>query len=88
LDELRDRLDEIPKDKEILPFCKVGLRGYLACRILTLHGHRCRNLSGGYTTYQAAQGILRPEETQPHEITDDTGAENSGSEPGSASCGG
>jgi NADPH-dependent 2,4-dienoyl-CoA reductase/sulfur reductase-like enzyme/peroxiredoxin family protein/rhodanese-related sulfurtransferase/TusA-related sulfurtransferase len=51
LDELRTRLGELPKDKEILAFCEVGLRGYLACRILTQDGFACRNLSGGYKTY-------------------------------------
>ena len=58
LDELRDRLGELPRDKEILAFCAVGLRGYLACRILRQHGFRCRNLTGGYKTYQAAIGTL------------------------------
>jgi len=38
LDELRDRLDELPKDKMIYTFCAVGLRGYLAYRILVQHG--------------------------------------------------
>lgn len=55
VDELRDRLDEIPKDKEILVYCQVGLRGYLACRILSQHGFKSvKNLSGGYKTYKAA----------------------------------
>jgi NADPH-dependent 2,4-dienoyl-CoA reductase/sulfur reductase-like enzyme/peroxiredoxin family protein/rhodanese-related sulfurtransferase/TusA-related sulfurtransferase len=52
VDDLRDRLREVPADKEILAFCQVGLRGYLACRILTQHGYRCRNLTGGYKTYK------------------------------------
>ncbi|MBI5722996.1 MAG: FAD-dependent oxidoreductase [Planctomycetes bacterium] len=52
IDELRSRLGELPKDKEILAFCQVGLRGYLACRILGQAGFACRNLSGGYRTYQ------------------------------------
>lgn len=55
VDDLRAKLNEIPKDKELLVFCKAGLRGYIACRILTQHGFNCRNLSGGYTTYQFAQ---------------------------------
>ena len=54
LDELRTRLDELPADKELLVFCQVGLRGYLACRLLSQHGFRCRNLTGGYKTYRAA----------------------------------
>lgn len=54
VDELRDRLDELPRDKEILVTCRVGLRGYLACRILTLNGFNCRNLTGGYITFEYA----------------------------------
>jgi len=55
LDKLRDRLDEIPRDKDIYIFCQVGLRGYLACRILMQKGYSgVRNLSGGYKTYQFA----------------------------------
>jgi len=71
LDQLRDRLDELPRDKELLVFCQVGLRGYLACRILKQHGFRCRNLTGGYKTYRAATGTLPPPEKK--ELTDDTG---------------
>jgi len=59
LDEIRERLDEFPKDKDIIIFCKVGLRGYLACRILMQNGiYNVRNLSGGYTTYSAAMREL------------------------------
>lgn len=55
LEELRDRLDEIPKDKAVYIFCAIGLRGYLAQRILTAHGFRqVKNLSGGYRTYSTA----------------------------------
>ncbi len=51
LDQLRNRLGELSKDKEWLVFCQVGLRGYLACRILMQRGFKCRNLTGGYKTY-------------------------------------
>ncbi len=54
LDELRGRLAEVDRTKEYLVYCRVGLRGYLACRILMQHGIACRNLSGGYLTYLAA----------------------------------
>jgi len=55
LDEIRDRLSEIPIDKEIFIFCQVGLRGYLACRILMQKGYKkVKNLSGGYKTYKLA----------------------------------
>lgn len=55
LDELRPRLGEIPKDKDVYVLCEVGLRGYLACRVLMQSGYRSvRNLSGGYRTYIVA----------------------------------
>jgi NADPH-dependent 2,4-dienoyl-CoA reductase/sulfur reductase-like enzyme/rhodanese-related sulfurtransferase len=56
VDELRDRLDELPRDKELLVICQVGMRGYIACRILSQNDFRCRNLSGGFTTYTAFGG--------------------------------
>lgn len=52
LDTLRDRIDELPRDKEIIIYCRVGLRGYLAARILMQNGFKVRNLSGGYITYK------------------------------------
>lgn len=54
LDDLRSRLGDIPKDKELMVYCQVGLRGYIACRILNQNGFKCRNLSGGYKTYKAS----------------------------------
>lgn len=55
LDEMRDRLSEIPADKPIVLFCAVGLRGYLAQRILIGRGYRnTANLIGGYKTYSTA----------------------------------
>jgi rhodanese-related sulfurtransferase len=57
VDELRGHLYELPKDKELLVSCQVGLRGYLACRILKQNGFKCRNLSGGYKTYRDFMGI-------------------------------
>lgn len=52
LDELRGRLDELPRDKELLISCQVGLRGHVACRLLSQHGFRVKNLSGGFKTWQ------------------------------------
>jgi len=55
LDELRGRLSEIPKDKNIYVFCQVGLRAYVALRILSHKGYKnVANLSGGYKTYELA----------------------------------
>ncbi len=51
VDELRSRLAEIPTDREVVTYCQVGQRGYLATRILLQAGYRVRNLSGGYRTY-------------------------------------
>ena len=55
LDDLRDRMSEVPTGKPVVLFCAVGLRGYLAQRILMGNGYRnVRNLSGGYKLYSAA----------------------------------
>jgi peroxiredoxin family protein/TusA-related sulfurtransferase/rhodanese-related sulfurtransferase len=63
LDELRDNLQNIPKDKPLVIYCAVGLRGYLALRILKDHGYNdVRNLSGGYKLYQVATQDLRSSE--------------------------
>lgn len=53
LDELRGRLDEIPKDRPIYVHCHSGLRSYLACRILTGNGYDCYNLAGGWRLYES-----------------------------------
>ncbi|MDD5675807.1 MAG: FAD-dependent oxidoreductase [Chitinivibrionales bacterium] len=51
VDELRGRLNELDKSKEIMIYCQVGLRAYLATRMLMQNGFRVKNLSGGYKTY-------------------------------------
>ena len=51
VDELRSRIGELDKEKEILTYCQVGLRGYLATRMLMQQGFRVKNLSGGYKTF-------------------------------------
>lgn len=52
VDELRIRLAELPKDRQIVAYCQVGQRGYLATRILRQRGLNVVNLSGGYKTYR------------------------------------
>lgn len=52
LDELREHLDELPRDKRLLVYCQSGLRSYVACRILAQHGFACANVAGGYGLYQ------------------------------------
>lgn len=60
LDELREHLQEIPKGRPIVVTCAVGLRGYLACRVLTQNGFDdVRNLSGGYKTWSVATAPVR-----------------------------
>lgn len=80
LDDLRDRLAELPKDKMIYTFCAVGLRGYLAYRILTQHGFdKVRNLSGGLKTYRAATAPIIIREENGNEI--DESPEQQGGSP-------
>jgi len=52
--ELRSRLDEVPKDKEIYVICEVGFRGYLSTRLLIQKGYHVKNLSGGYKLFKTA----------------------------------
>ena len=55
LDSLRDRLSEIPRDKKVVLYCGVGLRGYVASCILKGHGfNNVVNLCGGLRTYSIA----------------------------------
>ena len=53
VNELRSKLDELPKDKTINVYCTVGFRSYIACRILMQNGFIARNLSGGLITYRS-----------------------------------
>ncbi len=55
VDQLRERMDELPKDKEIVIYCQVGLRGNVAYRQLVNRGYKARNLIGGYRTYLFAK---------------------------------
>lgn len=55
VDQLRQRMDELPIDKEIVIYCQVGLRGNVAYRQLVNNGFKARNLIGGYRTYKYAQ---------------------------------
>ena len=52
LDSLRERMEELPKDKVLYVHCQSGLRSYLACRILMQYDYDCYNVSGGYGFYQ------------------------------------
>ena len=62
VDELRQRMNEIPADKPVIVFCAIGLRGYIALKILTGHNFKnVRNLSGGYKTYALATQTITHE---------------------------
>ena len=52
VDEVRSRLGELPRDREIAVYCQVGQRGYLATRILLQSGLSAKNIGGGYKTYR------------------------------------
>ena len=54
LDELRARLGELPRDREIIASCQSGQRSYFACRLLMQHGFRARNLAGSWRTFSTA----------------------------------
>ena len=53
LDSLRQRINEIPKDRPVYVHCHSGLRSYLACCILTGNGYDCYNLAGGWRLYES-----------------------------------
>jgi NADPH-dependent 2,4-dienoyl-CoA reductase/sulfur reductase-like enzyme/peroxiredoxin family protein/rhodanese-related sulfurtransferase/TusA-related sulfurtransferase len=55
VDELRSRLNELDKEKEIWVYCQVGLRGYIGERILKQNGFKVKNLTGGYKTYSMSR---------------------------------
>jgi NADPH-dependent 2,4-dienoyl-CoA reductase/sulfur reductase-like enzyme/rhodanese-related sulfurtransferase len=61
INELRDKMDKLPKGKTINVYCTVGFRSYLACRILQQNGFDVRNLTGGYITYRtiANSGLIK-----------------------------
>jgi NADPH-dependent 2,4-dienoyl-CoA reductase/sulfur reductase-like enzyme/rhodanese-related sulfurtransferase len=61
LDELRRRLGEVPRERDVAAYCRVGQRGYLATRILLQAGFRAANIGGGYETYR----LHRPEPSHP-----------------------
>jgi NADPH-dependent 2,4-dienoyl-CoA reductase/sulfur reductase-like enzyme/rhodanese-related sulfurtransferase len=78
LDRLREHLRELDKSKPVYVLCQIGLRGYIACRMLTQHGFDCYNLSGGYRLYQSIFGrsavhqneMINPETQLPKDLPD------------------
>ncbi len=55
VDNLRERMQTLDKDKTYIIYCAVGIRAYIAARMLMQNGFKdVRNLAGGYTTYRVA----------------------------------
>lgn len=52
VDLLRNRLNELDKSKLVVVYCAVGLRGYIAAKILKANGYQVKNLLGGYKLYE------------------------------------
>ncbi|OSA96381.1 UNVERIFIED_ORG: CoA-disulfide reductase [Clostridium botulinum] len=77
LGDLRNKLNEIPKDKHIYVTCQVGLRGYVACRILKQKGIKCTNIDGGLKTYayvKRAEESLKNQDEKFNEIKEEVAA--------------
>ena len=53
LNDLRQRMGEVPKDQEVWSYCLVGQRSYYAARALSQYGYNIKSLSGGYSTFKA-----------------------------------
>lgn len=58
VDELRDRLDEVPRDRHIRLICQSALRSYIAARMLEQRGYECSHLAGGYRLYASVVGDM------------------------------
>ncbi|MCM1565453.1 MAG: CoA-disulfide reductase [Dehalobacter sp.] len=72
LPELRKRLGELPKDKPVYLTCQIGLRGYIAARILQQHGYDPINLDGGFRTYASVYWAVEKKDKGAVKV-DDTG---------------
>jgi rhodanese-related sulfurtransferase len=61
LNDLRQRMGEVPKDQEIWSYCLVGQRSYYAARALSQYGYDIKSLSGGYITYKSKSDFFEDE---------------------------
>ncbi|WP_372635813.1 rhodanese-like domain-containing protein [Cohnella sp.] len=57
VDDLRSRIGELDSEKEIWAYCAVGMRGYIASRILQQRGFRVKNITGGYRSYSMSKFV-------------------------------
>ena len=76
LNDLRNKLAEIPRDKTVYVSCQVGLRGYLASRILKNNGYHVKNVDGGWKTYSSVYGsnINKNIETKTNDLDETPGS--------------
>ncbi len=65
VDEIRDRMSEIPRDRHVRLICHSALRSYIAGRILMQRGYRCSHLAGGYRLYSSVVGDIGTGSTGP-----------------------
>ena len=63
VDDLRERIGEIPSGKKVYVMCQSGLRSYIACRILSQNGYDCYNFKGGYRFYDMVKRGAAPAQT-------------------------
>ena len=63
VDSLRERMGELDQSKEILGYCQIGLRGYVASRMLTQNGFKFKNIDGGYKSASILN--VKPPEINP-----------------------
>ena len=71
VDELRNRLNELPQDTAINIYCTVGIRSYIACRILMQNGFIARNISGGFITYRSYVNKELPDTTTARQLKEE-----------------
>ena len=76
LEELRDRLKELPKNKTIITYCTKGLKSYFASRILSQNGFKVKTLNGGYSIYKelkrSAPKVLKEKKEMAEKIINKT----------------
>lgn len=71
VNKLRERMKELPKDKLIWIYCQVGIRGYIAARILNQNGYKTKNVIGGYKLFKISS--FMPSENNGKTNTGDKG---------------